>query len=247
MTMPRTAELAKTLGRSPHEWSDVELDQALAALGEDLPGDPIGYVLGALPISERCECGALHLSVDAPDLDAVTRGSLHRLLATPFGDIVRERVRRHTDITTIRFGWSGVALTAPKFVRVVDVYDVRTTHASELDDQTLGTIVAAIREDLPGMMAMYDQSLDELAVHAVQPGLGDDGHREWKALIDQVMFAFSTPLRKYLDEYAARHHEGARVGAVNCCIVMAARLPDHDAWANSWFDEQVNQQLTPDC
>ena len=246
MTMPRTAEVAKSLGRSPQEWSDAEIDKALKALSEDLPGDPIGYALGALSASERCECGALHLAVNAPDLDPATRGSLHRLLATPFGNIVRERVRRHTDVTTIRFGWEGIDLTAPKFVRVVDVYDVRGAYACKLDDQTLGNIVAAIRQDLPGMMAMFDQSLGELSVRAVKPQPGDEGRREWKALIDQVMFGFSTPLRKYLDEYAARYYEGARVGAVNCCIVMAARLSDA-AWQDRWFGEQVCQQLTPDC
>lgn len=246
MTMPRTAEVAKALGRSPREWSDVEIDQALQALDQDLPGSPIDYVFGMLPVSERCECGAVHLAVNALDLDPITRGSLHRLLATPFGDIVREHVRRQTDVTTVRFGWAGIDLTVPTFVRVVDVYDVRTRHASELDDRTLGNIVAAIRKDLPGMMQMLDGSLDTLSVNAVGATPGDTGRREWKALIDQVMFAFSTPVRKHLDEYATRRYDGASVGAVNCCIVMSARLSADD-WRRRWFDEQVSQQLTPDC
>lgn len=245
--MPRTATVARALvGRTPIEWSDAEIDQALRALSQDLPGDPIGYVMAAISQSERCECGALHLAVDAPDLDDQTRASLHRLLATPFGDIVREHVARQTDITTVRFGWSGLQAVVPTFVRVVDIYEARTASARELDSQTLENIVAAIRKDLPGMMDMYDRSLGSLTVHAVRPAPGDEGQAIWKALIDQVMFAFSTPVRKYLDEYAARWYAGASVGAVNCCIVMAARLPS-DAWKTRWFDEQVAQQLTPDC
>lgn len=246
MTMPRTAEVARVLGRTPLEWTDAEINRALAALGEDLPGDPIGYVLGAVPRSERCECGALHLAVDALDMEPDTRSSLHRLLATPFGDIVREHVRRRTNITTVRFGWSGVDNAAPTFVRVVDAQDARHMHASNLSDQVLSDIVAAIRKDLPGMMSMFDQSLGELSVNAVSPEPGDKGRQAWRALIDQVMFAFSTPVRKYLDEYAARQYGGAHVGAVNCCIVMSARLSSN-AWQARWFDEQVSQQLTPDC
>lgn len=246
MTMPRTAAVAKMLGRTPLEWTDAEIDQALTALSEDLPGDPIGYVLTALPRSGRCECGALHLAVDATDLDSVTRSSLHRLLATPFGDIVREHVRRRSDITTVRFGWGGIDVTAPAFVEAVDVHDARHVYASKLSDQALGNIVTAIRQDLPGMMSMFDRSLGELLVNAVGPEPGDEGRRAWKALIDQVMFAFSTPVRKYLDEYAVRQYNGAYVGAVNCCIIMSARLPSA-TWQIRWFDEQVGQQLTPDC
>ena len=246
MTMPKTAAVARALGRTPSEWTRSELDRALAALRDDLPGDPIGYVIAAIPRSERCECGALHLSVDAPDLDGQTRSSLHRLLATPFGDIVRERVCRQTAISTVRFGWSGLHAFVPTFVRVIDIYEVRTTSARELDDQTLENIITAIRKDLPGLMTMYNQSLESLTVNAVSPAPDDSDRREWKALIDQVMFAFSTPVRKYLDEYAVRHYDGAMVGAVNCCIVMSAQLPGA-AWKTRWFDEQVQQQLTPDC
>ncbi len=73
-------------------------------------------------------------------------------------------------------------------------------------------------------MSLFDQSVTELSVKAVSPHPDDHDRREWKALIDQVMFTFSTPVRKYLDEYVARQHERASVGAVNCCIGMAARL-----------------------
>ena len=246
MTMPKTATVAQMLGRTPSQWTDLELDQALAALRDDLPGDPIGYVMAAIPRSDRCECGALHLSVDAPDLDDQTRSSLHRLLSTPFGDIVREYVRRQAGISTVRFGWSGLSAVVPTFVRVVDIYEVRSVSASKLDNQSLENIIAAIRKDLPGLMAMCDQSLESLTVNAVSPAPGDEGRCEWKALIDQVMVAFSTPVRKYLEEYAARHYNGAMVGAVNCCIVMSAQLPS-DVWKTHWFDEQVYQQLTPDC
>lgn len=246
MTMPRTAEVAKTLGRSPLEWTDAEISLALTALGEDLPGDPIGFVLASVPTSRRCDCGALHLAVDAVDLDSQTRSSLHRLLATPFGDIVREHVRREHGIANVRFGWSGVSAVAPTFVRIVDIYDARTVHADTLDDRTLGNIIAAIRKDLPGMMAMLDESLGSLSVNAVSPEMGDEGRQKWKTLIDQVMFAFSTPVRKYLDEYARREFDSASVGAVNCCIIMSGCMSSSD-WKQRWFDEQIGQQLTPDC
>ncbi len=244
MTMPKTAQVAKELGRTPLEWTDAEMTRALDALRDDLPGDPIGYVMNAVPTSARCDCGAVHLSVDAPDLDCETRGSLHRLLATPFGDIVREHVRRQFGFGNVRFGWSGIKALAPTFVRVVDIYDARTTRVSELSDVTLGNIIEAIRKDMPGMMAMYDESLGELSVHAVSPG--SDGQREWKVLIDQVMTAFSTPLHKYLDEYAKRTYDGAHVGVVNCCIIMSD-VGDSTAWQRRWFATQVDQQLTPDC
>ena len=113
MTMPRTAEIAKSFGKSPSGWTDAKIELALRALEKDLPGGPIGYVLGAVPVSRRCDCGSLHLAVDATDLDDQTRSSLHRLLATPFGDIVRERVRREHGIVNVRFGWSGLSAMAP--------------------------------------------------------------------------------------------------------------------------------------
>lgn len=246
MTMPRTAEVAKRLGRTPLEWSDAEINQALKALSDDLPGNPIEYVLGALPRSERCECGALHLATNAPDLEADTRSSLHRLLATPFGDIVREHIRRTSTLTNVRFGWEGLDVALPMFVEVVDRHQARSQYASKLSDRTLNDIVLAIRKDLPGMMKMFDQSLSNLSVNAVSPEPGEEGRLAWKVLIDQVMLAFSTPVRKYLDEYAVRNYDGASVGAVNCCIVMAARMPS-DTWHARHFGEQVNQQLTPDC
>lgn len=246
MTMPKTATLVRSIGSMSAEMTQAELDAVLLALREDLPGSPIEYIMRAMSVDQRCGCGALHLSLDAADLDTVTRGSLHRLLATPFGDIVREYIRRQSDISTVRFGWSGVQMYAPKFVRVVDIYEARQTYASELTIHELGNIVAAIREDLPGMMAMCDTSLAGLSVTAVGPGEDDFERLEWKALIEQVMFAFSTPLRKYLDEYARRMYDGAYVGAVNCCIVMSGRASE-TAWNRQWFGEQVDQQLTPDC
>lgn len=246
MTMPKTAGVVREIGLSPTEMSDTQLERTLAALRDDLPGAPLQYIQRVLPDSKQCECGAAHLRVDAADLDATTRGSLHRLLATPFGDIVREKARRETGVSNIRFGWSGIEYRAPTFVRVVDVYDARQQHVSELCDRTLDNILGAVRKDLSGVMSMCDRSLVDLSVDAVQPGGGVAGREQWKLLIEQVMFAFSTPVRKYIDEYARRRYNGASIGAVNCCIIMSARLPDV-AWQRRWFDEQVAQQLTPDC
>lgn len=246
MTMPKTAEVVRSYGRLPEEMTSGQLDQALDALRADLPGDPIGYVLRAIPVSEHCECGAVHLSVDDPLLDADTRGSLHRLLATPFGDIMRERVRRDAELKTIRFGWSGLEAYVPAFSSAVDRLGVQLSSGMSLTDDELHQVIVALRDDLPGMMRMLDDSLDALSVNAVSPHAGESGKLEWKALIDQVMFAFSTPVRKYLDEYARRNYGGARVGAVNCCIIMSD-VSDGSTWQRRWFGEQVDQQLTPDC
>lgn len=246
MTMPKTATVMKIYGGLPSEMTAEEMDVALKALSEDLPGDPIGYINQSVAKSNRCECGAMHLCVDSPDLDDETRTSLHRLLATPFGGIVREHICRQSDVTTVRFGWSGIDAYVPMFIAAVDERNVRSTLAANLSDDALDSIIDALRTDLPGMMDMLDNSLANLSVNAVQAAPGGEGRRAWKSLIDQVMFAFSTPVRKYLEEYASRRFDGARIGAVNCCIIMSG-ISDHHSWSRRWFQEQVGQQLTPDC
>lgn len=246
MTMPKTAELVKLFGGvMPSEMSDEQLDLALGALREDLPGDPIGYIHRMVPVSQRCGCGAVHLSVDDPELDDATRGSLHRLLATPFGEIPREVARRQYGFSSIRFGWSGLDAKAPTFAQLVTAKpELQRVVASSLSDGELDEVIAAIRTDLPGMKAMFDQSVRTRSVHAVSAAPGEDGARAWKALIDEVMFTFSTPLRKFLDEEAARR--GVSVSAVNCCIIMAGEM-NGLAWERQRFMVQTEQQLTPDC
>jgi len=248
MTMPKTAAMMKTLpvGILPEELNASQLYRAVTALRDDLPGDPIGYIERTAPRSTLCECGAVHLRVDASDLDTDTAASLHRLLATPYGDIVREHMRRQAGFKTIRFGWDGIENKVPSFVQAVIGSDTKNVHANMIGDGELKDIIEAFRQDMPKVMDMIEQSATNISVYSVSPTSEDAGHAEWKALIDQVMFAWSTPVRKYLSEWLAREY-GLYGGAVNCCIIMTGLAGDETNWRRSWIIEQTNQQLTPDC
>lgn len=255
MTMPKTAAVVASLGAGvlPETMSNEQLSLAIQALEHDLPGDPIAYIRTVAPHSDMCECGALHLSVDATDLSECCASSLHRVLATPYGDIVREQFRRELGYQTIRFGWSGIEARVPTFAAATQDYGVRTVHGSELSSEAMYGLVDAFRQDMPGVMDMLEQSvaLSEqaggplLQSHSVAPSAEDDGRRHWQELISQVMFAWSTPVRKYLDEYLLREY-GMVGGAVNCCIISTMRAGE-SSWPQQWFDEQTGQQLTPDC
>lgn len=229
----------------PAEMSDLQLSVAMGTLRQDLPGDPIGYIERMVPVSQRCGCGAVHLLLDDPELDEPTRGSLHRLLATPFGEIPRQWIRRQYGFTNLRFGWDGLEKVAPVFDALVSRTDMRQAPASLLSDAELDEVMVAIRTDLPGMSQMLEVSVATRAVHAVSAQPGESGARAWKALIDEVMVAFSTPMRKFLDEYAMRRH-GCRLSAINCCIIMAGEM-DGPVWERHRFTVQTQQQLTPDC
>lgn len=246
--MPKTAAAMKALpsGVLPEELSDTDLQSAIKALRIDLPGDPIGYIERTAPNSKLCECGAVHLCVDASDIDEETRGSLHRLLATPYGDLVREHMRRKSGFSTIRFGWSGIDKKVPTFVKAVRDHDAQNTPASSIDQVALVGIIDAFRRDMPDVMQMIEHSAASISAFSVSPQSGDSGRAEWKALIDRVMFAWSTPVRKYLSEWLSREF-GLYGGAVNCCIVMTARIGSEIDWRRQWIQEQTNQQLTPDC
>lgn len=255
MTMPRTAAVVASFGTHvlPETMTTEQLNQAVRALEQDLPGNPIGYIRRAAPLSELCECGALHLAVNAPDLEQDCAQSLHRVLATPYGDIVREQFRRESGHSTIRFGWSGIETRVPSFVEVVRRYDAQLSHASKVSDKGIQEIMRALHADMPSVIEMLRQSIAlsqsgngmSLRSHAVSPSPGSKGRMQWQVLIGQVMFAWSTPVRKYLDEYLLREY-GMVGGAVNCCIIstMRAGVP---SWRQQWFDEQTGQQLTPDC
>lgn len=253
--MPKTAAVVASFGERvlPEMMTTEQLNQAIQALEQDLPGDPIGYIRQVAPQSEVCECGALHLSVDAPGLSADCASSLHRVLATPYGDIVREQFRRENGYETIRFGWNGIEKVVPSFVETVQTYDVQASHASELSSEALTAIIGALRVDMPGVVDMLHKSVELsgqndaalLRSYAVSPTSGADGRAEWQALISRVMFAWSTPVRKYLDEYLLREH-GMVGGAVNCCIISTMRAGE-PSWRQQWFNEQTGQQLTPDC
>jgi hypothetical protein len=248
MTMPKTALVLKTFAADilPEELSDGQLAAVIAALRSDLPGDPIEYIEHVAPHSERCQCGAVHLAVNAPDLSSVTAASLHRLLATPYGDMAREHMRRSTGFKTIRFGWDGIAQQAPMFVQAVAADHVGSTASADISNQALERVVQAIRLDIPQVVAMLDASAANGTVHAVSAKPGVDGHVHWTSLIDQLMFAWSTPIRKYMAEWLRRTF-GVYGGAINCCIVMSGRYNCEADWRRAWTREQTQQQLTPDC
>jgi hypothetical protein len=249
MTMPKTAAFMKLLpaGTLPEEMTDAELSEALHALRLDLPGDPLGYIEQVAPTSEQCECGAIHLQADAENLREATAKSLHRLLATPYGDIVREHHRRKNGYQNIRFGWQGIESRVPSFIATIEKHDVRTKFVSEISDEALFDIVEALRTDMPNVMQMIDGSIAVSPAYSVSPAPDDESNQQWKHLIDQVMFAWSTPVRKYLGEWLSREH-GVYGGAVNCCIVMTATRGESESqWRRRWMNEQTSQQLTPDC
>lgn len=248
MTMPKTAEVMKALpkGTLPEELSDTQLKEALEALRDDLPGDPVGYIERAAPSSKLCECGAVHLRVNAADMGMETAGSLHRLLATPYGDLVREHMRRESGYKTVRFGWDGIEAKAPAFVAAVERHGVRNSIASDIGSEVLAELIEAFRRDMPRVMDMVERSATSVSVFSVSPQLGDTGQKDWKLLIDQVMFAWSTPVRKYLSEWLSREF-GLYGGAVNCCIIMTEQVGSETDWRRRWIAEQTNQQLTPDC
>jgi hypothetical protein len=227
--------------------TDTELSEALHALEMDLPGDPLGYIDQVAPASEQCECGAVHLQINAKNLSETTAKSLHRLLATPYGDIVREHHRRKNGYQNIRFGWQGIETRMPSFVAAVEKHDARINLVSDVSDEALLDIVKALRIDMPDVMKMIDRSIAVSPVYSVSPAPDDEDNQQWKHLIDQVMFAWSTPVRKYLSEWLAREHS-VYGGAVNCCIVMTATHNQSESqWRRRWMNEQTGQQLTPDC
>jgi hypothetical protein len=253
--MPKTAAVVASFGERtlPETMKMEQLESAIHALSQDLPGDPIAYIERSAPQSDQCECGAIHLSVSDPLLDASTAGSLHRVLATPYGDILREYFKRRHGYATIRFGWSGIDARVPRFVEAVRVHDVQRLKGSGLSNVALHAVIDAVRIDVPRVMEMVDGSIElsrgrndrTLRSYAVSPTPGADGRTEWQELISQVMFVWSTPVRKYLDEYLLREHEMVG-GAINCCIIATMRA-DGPSWRQQWFDEQTGQQLTPDC
>ncbi len=258
MTMPKTAKVVRELSGEgaillPEHMDTIQLGKVIEALQLDLSGDPIGYIRSVAPSSKFCECGALHLALDDSRLSAETARSLTRVLATPFGEYIRECFKREHGYESIRFGWSSIEAVAPSFMKVVDMQNVRAVDAADIPDEVLREIIEALQEDVPGVMGMLDRSV-ELAAHqsdgvlsswAVSPDSLAGGSDEWRVLIDQVMFAWSTPTRKYLDEYLRRR--GMVCGAVNCCIISTMRGGSAKLWRNQWFAEQTAQQLTPDC
>ena len=250
MTMPKTAALMKQspLSDGVADMTDENLEHALALLREDLPGDPIGFIAQFGPEGNVCDCGAVHLRVDDPRLDEATHTSLMRLLATPFGDLVREHFRRQHGWGNLRFGWEGLESRAPAFIAVVDRLGIADSMAADIAHDHLRQTIHALHQDLPDIMPIIDRAARTGQSAFVPPEPGDEGLADWFELTAQLMFVFATPLRKYVVEWYRREYS-VNVGAVNCCgVVVGATDPeDGSRWSRELFDTQVGQQLTPNC
>lgn len=248
MTMPLTAGYMKTLPVEilPGDMSQEQLEEALHLLESDLPGKPIEFITLVAPESHTCECGAIHLKIDDERMSQETRSSLIRLLATPYGDIVREYFRRQHGYKNIRFGWSGVGDYLPNFLKIVDWHDIDQVDARKIKDDALDDVIVALHQDAPGVLMIVNDSVGGSRVCSVKPESTPKGYDSWKSLIQDVMLVFSTPARKYLAEWVRRRH-GLHIGAVNCCIIMTDDISDDLIWRKKWMSEQTSQQLTPDC
>jgi hypothetical protein len=249
MTMPKTAALMKeTSSGDVATMTDAQLGEAMQLLQDDLPGDPIGFIALVGPESHVCDCGAVHLQVDDDRLDEQTYASLMRLLATPFGDLVREHFRRRLGWKNIRFGWAGLEGRAPLFIEAVHGLGIKDTRAPDIVHDKLRQAMEALREDLPEVLGCIEQAAQSGRSAFIPPEPGDEGRADWIELTAQLMFVFATPLRKYVVEWHRREH-GVNVGAVNCCgIVVGGREAEGDSqWATRLMTTQVGQQLTPDC
>lgn len=226
---------------------DTQILQVITALRCDLPGDPIGYIEAVAPHSKQCKCGSVHLSVDDKNLGSSTASSLHRVLATPYGDIVREYMRRREGYENIRFGWQGIQNRAPNFMRTVELTDTQSANAGGIGSSALKEIVQAISQDMPEVFRMIEGAVQTPGkVFAVSAGSSNQERIKWQSLINHLMFVWSTPIRKYLDEWLMREY-GLYGGAINCCIVMTDYSSDHTSWRRRWMSEQTAQQITPDC
>ncbi|MEM7338813.1 MAG: hypothetical protein AAF467_09205 [Actinomycetota bacterium] len=250
MTMPKTAALMK---ESPStgdiaDMTDEKLAHAVALLQDDLPGDPIGFIDRVGPDSTVCDCGAVHLRVNDRRLDAATYTSLMRVLATPFGDIVREHFRRQYGWGNIRFGWDGLDGRAPTFMATVHEFGVASTNAADIPHEHLRGTIRALHHDLADVMAVIEQAAKAGESAFVPPEPGDEGRAHWFELTAQLMFVFATPLRKYVVEWYKREY-GVNVGAVNCCGVVVGRTAADgtSGWSRELLATQIGQQLTPDC
>ncbi len=248
--MPKTAMLMKDISEvsDPVQMTDIQLEAAIKSLREDLQGDPIGFIAKVAPESDSCECGSIQLSVIDPRLDEETRHSLLRVLATPFGDIVRESFRRSHGYPNIRFGWDGMKDSAPQFMSRVEIYRVQSADASSIPGPALAAVIHGISIDMPDIMAVIEEARVMRRSIAIPPSPGPNGQREWEKLVSELMFVFATPLRKYVVEWFLREH-GLRIGAVNCCMVPVGEEGEHnsESWKSHIFAEQVKQQVTPDC
>jgi hypothetical protein len=251
MTMPKTAALMRepSARGGIADMTDDELAHAVALLQEDLPGDPIGFISRVGPESHVCGCGAVHLRVEDERLDGDTFTSLMRLLASPFGDIAREHFRRRNGWANIRFGWDGLASRAPRFIEVVDRFDIGNTNAADIPHDHLRSTIDALRNDLAEVMHVIEEAAQSNRSAFVPPHPGDEGRAQWLELTAQLMFVFATPVKKYVVEWYKREY-GVAVGAVNCCGVVVEAVEadnDDDGWGRRLLATQIGQQLTPDC
>ncbi|MBM3210221.1 hypothetical protein FJZ39_02690 [Candidatus Saccharibacteria bacterium] len=266
MTMPITAAYISSLGpeaKSPRQLaidSDLHRERLLFAqdcLQQDL-GDVVAKIGAASLESQTCECGAAHLRLDDFSSDPLVFKNAVRLLATPFGGIMLEVARiSRPGITAIKFGWEGLEAYAPTFVKEVDRLGHRAIYATEISNADLNQIVAAVRTDMPlavdmmerSAQATHRRSIEGYLPFSINPEV-DGGYERWGQRVFQLMFCWSTPLKKYLNEWLMRTYS-VRGAAINCCMFPTEntkpgshlRKPDDE----QLFDIQWRSQRTPDC
>lgn len=261
MTMPATATYVKSLGanvQSAADMSAVQIEAALYTLETDLGHTP-WTILSRVPDSISCNCGAVHLDLaEFSDQDSPHLKNMVRLLATPFGDIILRRIQQHhPDVTAVKFGWNGLEGFTPNFVETVDRLGVRSIKAEYMSTDELLEVVDAIRRDLPLAVEMMERSARNtlqrktsgLVPFSISP-MQDGSKDRWSERVFELMFAWSTPLKKYLNEWLSREY-GVRGLAINCCMFPTEDIkrtkqsglkPIEGGWG-----VQVEQQVTPDC
>lgn len=252
MTMPLAAQYVSKVGQQTSELGDAELEWAVHLLDEDLPGNVLAYLKGAIPTCVACECKALHIDIGDSQLDDDTRRSLARVFATPFSMIIGEWSKREYGLSgAVKFGWSNLDLVAPKFAEAVPFGSpLQTQYANRLTQAELARIIKMIALDMPRGFGFIQDSAKEhqggiFAVFTLTPE--DAGGRDhWVETIDQLMLIGSTPMRKYVAEWLRREYDIQQFGPGNCCWISFGDGGIDDFNQES-MQHQIGQQLTPDC
>jgi hypothetical protein len=250
MTMPLAAELACEIGSKPSQWTDEEVAELVERIDQDLPGDVLAYLRGAIPSCQACECGALHIDIGDEALDDATRRSLARVFATPFAKMLGEWTKRELGLSgTVKFGWSNLELVAPRFAWAVPPGSPQQSQfADKLSALDLQTAIDAIEDDLPLGFAFIRESAEsydgsDFMARSLSPDEAG-GHDRWVEVINQLMVICSTPMLKYVKEWLSRSYDIERFGPINCCRVS---FGGGEGFDDLVMTDQITQQLTPDC
>lgn len=248
MTMPSAAAAVREMDSLlPTEMTNEQLAEVIKCFRYDLGDDTIDFIDEAVPRSLHCECGAVHLKVDEPKLSEAVRRNLFRLVASPFGAVMAQLY----GFEKLRFGWEGLESLLPNFVLVADRYQARLSWGADIPDDALAEVIATLKVELPGVIEIAEASAKRSSSrgtfysYVVRPDMVGGKH-EWDMQVQYLMLACATPARKFIDEYLLRTH-GVQGGAVNCCIYSTMPATDSVQFERLRWQEQVKQQLTPDC